>query len=138
MKYCNYCACTKPFDRTAPKWSKASGFMGARCWDCVKLEKVRSARANRTTEAGLQASRRAALAYARAHPEKSSRHALRQQTPPWADPLKIRAWYILAKAQKLTVDHIVPLKGELVSGLHVENNLQLLTKTENTRKGNKV
>lgn len=35
------------------------------------------------------------------------------------------------------VDHIVPLKGKNVSGLHVWNNFAVIPKVENLRKGNK-
>jgi hypothetical protein len=62
---------------------------------------------------------------------------------PWANQEAIAAFY--AKAALLTrttgrthvVDHIVPLKGRTVSGLHVENNLRIVERFENARKANK-
>lgn len=56
--------------------------------------------------------------------------------PPWANLKEIRKFYKVAKEQGLVVDHIIPLQGKLVCGLHVENNLQLLTASENSKKHN--
>lgn len=63
--------------------------------------------------------------------------SLKQRCVSWADTEAIKQIYKQAKVSGLEVDHIIPLQGEKVSGLHVENNLQLLTKTENRRKSNK-
>ena len=64
-------------------------------------------------------------------------------TPPWANIYDIRKIYKLAK--KLTkstgvqhsVDHIVPLQGKTVCGLHCEANLRVITLSENASKQNR-
>lgn len=70
----------------------------------------------------------------------------RQRTPPWlseAHFAQINAFYSEAtRLQKETgvkhhVDHIVPLKGETVSGLHVPWNLQVIPAKDNLTKSNK-
>ena len=48
----------------------------------------------------------------------------------------IKDLYMSAKQLKLSVDHIIPLKHELVCGLHVRSNLRLLPTLENIRKRN--
>lgn len=71
------------------------------------------------------------------------RRGLQKATPPWADLDAIRAIY--RKASQITkttgtqhhVDHIVPVKGKFVSGLHVESNLRIIPATENHTKFNK-
>jgi hypothetical protein len=66
-----------------------------------------------------------------------------QRTPPWADQDKILAIYRQARAMTDAtgvvhhVDHVYPLQGELVSGLHVHTNLQVLPWRENVSKGNR-
>ena len=87
------------------------------------------------------------------YPEKHcARQAQRKadkikRTPKWLtkeDKKRILEFY--KEANRLTietgiqyeVDHILPLKGKLVSGFHHPDNLQILTKSENSSKNNKL
>jgi hypothetical protein len=58
-------------------------------------------------------------------------------TPAWADRGAIQAIYEACPEGKW-VDHVVPLNGDTVCGLHVDYNLQYLTPKENMAKGNKL
>ena len=68
----------------------------------------------------------------------------RQATPVWANQFFISEAYDLAKLRtkatgiKWSVDHIIPLSGDVVCGLHVENNLQVIPLSENCRKGTRL
>lgn len=91
-------------------------------------------------------------AYQAAHPEEMAINSLvqvaarrarkKQATPKWADRKAIRAIYAARKAAEelfgimVQVDHVVPLKSDLVCGLHCEANLELLTGKANAEKHN--
>lgn len=77
----------------------------------------------------------------------AKRHAAKmQRTPPWLSKEQlneIKDFYVMAAELekvfpwKQCVDHIVPLQGKTVSGLHVPWNLQILPAKENISKGNR-
>jgi hypothetical protein len=86
---------------------------------------------NKSLKASLQAKRRAAQL---------------QRTPKWLtakDHAQIADFYAMAKELesifpwKQHIDHIIPLQGRKVSGLHTPSNLQIIPAQENVKKSNK-
>lgn len=64
------------------------------------------------------------------------------RVPAWANRERIRSYYNVCGFfnevngyAKYHVDHIIPLNGKAVSGLHVHNNLQVILAKENLQKG---
>jgi 5-methylcytosine-specific restriction endonuclease McrA len=93
------------------------------------------------------------LAYKERNPDlyrelvNARRRRFRQATPKWLTAehkLEIRMKYRLAieLSRRLgtphAVDHIVPLQGEEVCGLHVPWNMEVITQEENLKKSNKL
>ena len=84
----------------------------------------------------------------RAHPDRKNadtsarRKRVRQRMPPWIIPSAMKCFYEQAQRVSLClsiahhVDHIIPLRGKTVSGLHVPWNLQVISATKNMRKQN--
>lgn len=74
------------------------------------------------------------------------RAAIIKRTPGWLtseDLSRMENIYLYAKSMSITtgveyhVDHVLPLRGKFVSGLHVPDNLQVITGKENMSKNNR-
>lgn len=87
--------------------------------------------------------------YAAANKPKWAHYAMKRRaaklraTPAWADiDAILRVYETCAEVTVLTgipheVDHIIPLQGATVSGLHVESNLRVIPMVGNRRKSNR-
>lgn len=77
----------------------------------------------------------------------SRRRRYKEATPKWLSAeqrMEIRLKYRLAlelsrhTGVPYAVDHIIPIQGEMVSGLNVPWNLRVITREENLKKSNKL
>ena len=159
MKTCTKCGQSKPLAAYSTVGGNKSHLLRTSCRECQKIGHRSWVAKNREYVNDTVAQWRAdnpraqkaiaARAYAKApHKAKANagrrRAALLQRTPVWADKVAVDFVYYAAQViadvycgKKPHVDHIIPLQGEHVSGLHVANNLQLLSAGDNLRKGNR-
>ena len=114
----------------------------------AERDKRRAAKRAETTRRWHKANRERMNAYMRAWNKKGGRRpgprSMAMLTPPWANRFFIGEIYALARLRtKVTgtpweVDHFIPLNGENVCGLHVENNLRVVPRFVNRSKKNRI
>lgn len=125
---CIKCAQERVFENVA-KWRKRNPLWYEKDRERYCRNAMKWAKGNRAKRQMADAKRRAIRVNA---------------TPNWADNDAILDIY--QEAQRLTeetgiphhVDHIIPLQGENVCGLHVENNLRVIPASKNLSKSNKM
>lgn len=164
MKYCWKCSLTKPKLDFGVNSRKKDG-LASECRDCKRsIDREYTARNREAAkvraaqwyidnkEYALQKNKEYSKLWKQHNKDKhcsyeGKRRATKlQATPTWLTPeqtSEIELFYSLAALKQQTtnikhhVDHIVPLQGKTVCGLHVPWNLQVLTASQNCSKSNK-
>lgn len=133
------------------KWRKANIEKARAAWAAWAKANPEKIKANTAARYKNNPDRQkaASLAWDKANPGKANaksnkrRTAKLQRTPQWLtsfDFLKMECIYQVAamrtreSGEVWHVDHIVPLQGKNVSGLHVPSNLQIIRAVENLKK----
>lgn len=161
MKICSCCKQFKDFSNFFKSKRTKDGFngqckicsnLGVAKWIAKNLEKSAIYKKTYTVK-NLEKVKLSKKKYADNNKGKMTTRANKRRasklnrTPSWLtkEQLKeIEQWYVIAKdlqwlsEEPLQVDHIVPLQGKNVSGLHVPWNLQILPRSLNISKGNKI
>ncbi len=160
MKICNKCQTTKPFTEFRPH-KETKDKLTTYCKPCLR-EQVRNwIKTNKEyinlwqkdyrnkNKQKINASQKKWRNNnkGKKNADNSFRNASQlQRTPKWLtkeQKQEIKQFYVMASELKEVfpwtqcVDHIVPLRGKDVCGLHVPWNLQILSAKENMEKGNR-
>lgn len=103
-----------------------------RCYVCERIQSLDSFHLD-NSQTGYLAKECASCKSART---KYDKEELALRVVPWTDKIAIREFYNNCPAG-MVVDHYRPLRGKLVSGLHVLANLRYMTREDNLAKSNK-
>ncbi len=139
---CKNKAKTKEYKSKYAKDNKARKNKLSQEWKAKNKEKVKASW-SRYRKNRLHIIKAASLRRYKASPEKyrakSNEYLARKRahTVGWFEADKVKQLYVKATVLGLEVDHIVPLKSDIVCGLHCWHNLQLLDRNLNASKNNR-
>lgn len=133
FKICCDCRKVLPFDKYNLDRSSPTGRAGY-CKSCRVEHNAIEYQKDSTKESHLKSYEKNRPKIRERNIKYKGERALR--VPKWSQTEQIVEFYSNCP-EGYHVDHEIPLKGGLVSGLHVIQNLQYLTADENMKKGNK-
>lgn len=140
-KRCNKCKKNKKLKFFYTRVMKGMAVTYSPCKACEgKAEKIRYKKLKKSI-AERNSARYKLFPWIFRHNQLLSRFRKKGCAPKWLNNQQLNeilAFYKKASESKLTVDHIIPLNGKIVSGLHVPWNLQLMTLAENAKKYNHI
>ena len=142
MKICSRCQSKKSLSEFTKRSASKDGYTSA-CTKCLKKQKridymCEPEKTMLRVKRNWKTKRESDPVYRRAWNQWSYAKEL-GRVPPWVKfsrDLLPRYKELLEKFPGMTVDHIIPLQGKSVSGLHVPNNLQALPLSDNSSKWN--